>query len=556
VAGETLGRLTDLRGADAHPLETAREMVERLGRPLGPVELAELARRTRVPVAALRGAISSYADLAEGPADVRVCVGTSCALAGGETLAEALAGRAHVRVAHCLGHCDRSPALLRRDGRVMLPGPGADADRALAAPMAAPPPPSVRARTVPIVTRRLGRGGFADLARARRDGAYATLERALGDGPEAVLATVEGSGLRGRGGAGFATGRKWRLAAATAAEARYVICNGDEGDPGSFVDRLLMEDDPHAVIEGMAICALAVGAREGIAFVRSEYPAARAALERAVDDARAAGILGGALLGSGPPFDVRVVSGLGSYVCGEETALLEALEGRRCEVRLRPPYPVTAGLHGRPTVVDNVETLVNAVWIVERGADAYAALGTAATPGTKTLCLNHGFARPGVVEVEMGTSLREVVEDEGGGPAGPAALAAVLAGGPMGSVIPPEEWDVPVCYTAMAERGLALGHGGLVALSDDADLPALLRGWLGFMAAESCGRCTPCRLGSRRALELAVGPGIGGARAEIERLLEVVGEASLCAFGQGIPRPVRRLVELFGDRIAAAEAAS
>ena len=386
-----------------------------------------------------------------------------------------------------------------------------------------------------IVTRRLGRGGFADLARARRDGAYATLERALGDGPEAVLATVEGSGLRGRGGAGFATGRKWRLAAATAADARYVICNGDEGDPGSFVDRLLMEDDPHGVIEGMAICALAVGAREGIAFVRSEYPAARAALARAVDDARAAGILGAALLGSGPPFDVQVVSGLGSYVCGEETALLEALEGRRCEVRLRPPYPVTAGLHGRPTVVDNVETLVNAVWIVEHGADAYAALGTAATPGTKALCLNHGFARPGVVEVEMGTSLRDAVEDEGGGPAGPAALAAVLAGGPMGSVIPPEEWDVPVCYTAMAERGLALGHGGLVALPDDADLPALLRGWLAFMAAESCGRCTPCRLGSRRALELAVGPGLGGARAEIERLLEVVEEASLCALRPGDP---------------------
>jgi NADH:ubiquinone oxidoreductase subunit F (NADH-binding) len=557
VASETLGRLTDLRGADAHPLEAAREMVQRLGRPLGPDELAELARRTRVPVAELRGAISSYADLAEGPADVRVCVGTSCALAGGEGLAEALSGRAHVRVAHCLGHCDRSPALLRRDGRVALPGPGGDADRALAAPAAAPAPSSVRARCrEPIVTRRLGRGGFADLARARANDAYATLERALGGGPEAVLAAVEGSGLRGRGGAGFATGRKWRLAAAAPAEARYVVCNGDEGDPGSFVDRLLMEEDPHGVIEGMALCAYAVGAREGIAFVRSEYPAARAALARAVDDARAAGILGGAVMGSGPAFDVRVVSGLGSYVCGEETALLEALEGRRCEVRLRPPYPVTAGLHGRPTVVDNVETLVNAVWIVERGADAYAALGTAASPGTKALCLNHGFARPGVLEVEMGTPLREVVEEEGGGPAGPAPLAAVLAGGPMGSVIPPGEWDVPVCYTAMAERGLVLGHGGLVALPDDADLPALLRGWLRFMAAESCGRCTPCRLGSRRALDLAGGPGLRGARAELERLLEVVEGASLCAFGQGIPRPVRRLIELFGDRIAAAQAAS
>jgi NADH:ubiquinone oxidoreductase subunit F (NADH-binding) len=529
-------------------------MVERLGRPLAPAELSDLARRTRVPVAVLRGAISSYADLAEGPADVRVCVGTSCALAGGEALAEALAGRAHVRLAHCLGHCDRSPALLRRDGLVALPGPGAGADRALAAPAAAPPP-SVRARCrEPIVTRRLGRGGFADLASARADGAYATLEGALSRGPESVLASLEGSGLRGRGGAGFVTGRKWRLAAAAPADDRYVVCNGDEGDPGSFVDRLLMEEDPHGVIEGMALCAYAVGAGQGIAFVRSEYPAALAALARAVDDARAAGILGAAMMGSGPAFDVRVVAGLGSYVCGEETALLEALEGRRCEVRLRPPYPVTAGLHGRPTVVDNVETLVDAVWIVERGADAYAALGTAATPGTKALCLSHGFARPGILEVEMGTPLREVVE-EAGGPAGTAPLAAVLAGGPMGSVIPPGEWDVPICYSAMAERGLALGHGGLVALPDDADLPALLRGWLRFMAAESCGRCTPCRLGSRRALELAGGPGLAGARAELERLLEVVETASLCAFGQGIPRPVLRLIELFGDRIAAAEAA-
>lgn len=545
-----LGRLTLLRGADPHPLESAREMVERLGRPLDAAEIALLSERTRVPVAALRAAVSSYADLAEGPADVRVCVGTSCALAGGEELAEALAGRTRTRVAHCLGHCDRSPALLRRDGRVALPGAGAGADAALAAEPGRAAP-SVRARCPePIVTRRLGRGGFADLARARADGAYATLERALSRGPEAVLAAVEASGLRGRGGAGFATGRKWRLAAATPADARYVICNGDEGDPGSFVDRLLMEEDPHGVIEALALCAFAVGAREGVAFVRSEYPVARAALSQAADDARAAGILGAALMGAGPPFDVRVVSGLGSYVCGEETALLEALEGRRCEVRLRPPYPVTAGLHGRPTVVDNVETLVDAVWIVERGADAYASLGTAASKGTKALSLNHGFARPGVLEVEMGTPLREVVEEDAGGPAGPAPLAAVLAGGPMGCVIPPREWDVPLCYSAMDERGLVLGHGGLVALPDDADMGALLRGWLRFMASESCGRCAPCSLGSRRALDLAGDPGLRAARDELARLLDVIATASLCAFGQGIPRPVRRLVELFGDRIA------
>ena len=531
-------------------------MVERLGRPLGPAELAELASRTGLPVAALHGAVSSYADLAQGPAEVRVCVGTSCALAGGERLAADLAERTSARTVHCLGHCDRSPALLRRDGRVVLPGQRASAARALAEPAGAPASTSVRARSPErIVTRRLGRGGFAELGRARADGAYAALERTLGRPPEAILAAIEASGLRGRGGAAFPTGQKWRRAAAAPGDVRYVVANGDEGDPGSFIDRLLMEEDPHGVLEGMALCAYAVGAREGIAFVRSEYPAASTALRRAVIEARAAGILGESVLGSGFAFDIRVVSGLGSYVCGEETALLEALEGRRCEVRLRPPYPAEAGLHGQPTVVDNVETLVSGAWIVERGPDAYAALGTAASPGTTAICLNHGFARPGVVEVEMGTSLREVIEEEGGGPGGAAPLAAVLVGGPMGSVVPPSEWDVAVCYAAMAERGLVLGHGGLVAVPDDTDLNALMLGWLRFMAAESCGRCTPCRLGSRRALELAGVEGFTAARAELERLLEVIETASVCGFGQQIPRPVRQLVELFGDRITATEAA-
>lgn len=531
-------------------------MVEGLGRPLGPAELAELARRTRVPVGALRGAVSSYADLAQGPADVRVCVGTSCALAGSERLAADLATEMSVRTAHCLGHCDRSPALLLRDGRVVLPGPQADAAGALTPSVEPTGRVSVRARSpVRIVTRRLGRRDLANLDAARADGAYSALEAALTHPPEAVLAAIDGAGLRGRGGGAFPTGAKWRRAATAAADARYVIANGDEGDPGSFVDRLLMEQDPHGVLEGMALCGYAIGASEGIAFVRSEYPAAAAAMRRAAADARDAGILGESVLGSGVAFDVRVVSGLGSYVCGEETALLECLEGRRCEVRLRPPYPVDAGLHGRPTVVDNVETLVSAAWIAGHGPDAYAALGTAASPGTTAICLNHGFARPGIVEVEMGMSLRELIEDEAGGAGGPAPLAAVLIGGPMGCVAPPAEWDVPICYRAMADRGLVLGHGGMVALPDDADLRALMVGWLRFMAAESCGRCTPCRLGSRRALELADAEGLATSRDELVRLLEVIETASACGFGQRIPAPVRRLIELFGYRIAATEPA-
>ena len=277
---------------------------------------------------------------------------------------------------------------------------------------------------------------------------------------------------------------------------------------------------------------------------RSSIPAALAALERAVGEAREAGVVGPSVLGSEFACEVQVFPGVGSYVCGEETALLNAVEGWRGEVRLRPPYPTESGLFGRPTVVNNVETLVNVAAILERGAGAYAALGTAACSGTKALCLNAGFARPGIVEVEFGTPLRAVIE-EAGGAGGGAELDAVLLGGPMGSVVPPELWDTPVCYEAAAEAGVTLGHGGMVALTDGTDWAALLRNQLRFMRDESCGRCAPCGLGSVRAVELAE----AGREAELLRLLDVIEQGSLCAFGHGVPRPLRQLVERFGARI-------
>jgi NADH:ubiquinone oxidoreductase subunit F (NADH-binding) len=243
-----------------------------------------------------------------------------------------------------------------------------------------PPASDVRCLSpTPIVSRRLGRGGFTGLDEARAEGAYAALERALAGRPEDVLAAVVASGERGRGGAGFSTGHKWRAASASPGPMKYVVANGDEGDPGSFVDRALMEDDPHGLIEGMALCGLAVGATEGIVFIRSEYPRALAAVEGAIAEARTAGVLGSSVMGSRLAFDVTVFPGMGSYVCGEETALLSTIEGFRGEVRPRPPYPVESGLFGRPTVVNNVETLVNVPWIVENGPDAYRALGTASS---------------------------------------------------------------------------------------------------------------------------------------------------------------------------------
>jgi NADH:ubiquinone oxidoreductase subunit F (NADH-binding) len=310
-----------------------------------------------------------------------------------------------------------------------------------------------------------------------------------------------------------------------------------------------MEEDPHSILEGAAIAAYAVGAKKAIVFVRSEYPRAIERMAWAIHEAQAAGLF------SRSPFDLDVTlfPGLGSYVCGEETAMLAAIEGRRGEVSPRPPYPAVSGLHGKPTVIDNVETLVNVPWIVTRGSERYAALGTAASSGTKALCLNRGFERPGIVEVEFGTPLREVVEVAAGGGRDGERLAAVLLGGPMGSCVPPGRWDVPICYGAMAAQGIDLGHGGLVALPESADFAGLLRHWLRFMRDESCGKCVPCAMGSRRAVEIAERLD----EASLDRLrslCDVVGAASLCAFGQFLPRPIRELVDLFGERMPAAPA--
>jgi NADH:ubiquinone oxidoreductase subunit F (NADH-binding) len=529
-----------------------RHLQERGGVTLSVLDVGQGAGRAALPPAALRSALSYYADLAgAGPVQgVRVCMGTSCHLAGCDGLYRSLEAGAPCRRVYCLGYCDRSPAVLRADDRPVVRCDQASARLVLQAEPPPPPPepPLIRcAAPEPIVTRRAGRGDFADLDRARREGAYEGLRRALSMEPAAIVRMLEESGERGRGGAGFPTGLKWRRCAAEPGE-RYAVANGDEGDPGSFVDRVLMEQDPHGVLEGLAICGYAVGASRGIVFVRSEYPAAIVAVRRAVRDATAAGLLGESVLGSGFGFEVSVVPGLGSYVCGEETALLNAIEGGRGEVRPRPPYPAQRGLYGRPTVVNNVETLVNVGWIVERGAAAFAALGTPESSGTKAICLNHGFAAPGIVEVEFGVPLRSVIEEHAGGGAGGTLLEAVLLGGPMGSVLSPPQWDLAVCYAAMARRGVRLGHGGIVAVPAGTDLRALFLHWLRFMEEESCGKCVPCRLGSRQAHLIAQGAA-PGAEATLSRLLCVIAEGSLCAFGQEMPGPLGTMLSRWGDRV-------
>jgi NADH-quinone oxidoreductase subunit F len=524
------------------PLVQVREGLRR-GEGL-PSAAAEAAHAAGQPAAPLLAAARSHADLVANLGATRVCRGTSCELRGAARIAEALAGSGPVRPAHCLGYCHRSPVVLAASGAVFVDADPARVALDLGRSPALPSAPRVESLAPePIVTRRIARGDFSQLAKARADGAYQSLLRALSLGPEAVLRELERSGERGRGGGGFPTAVKWRAGAAAAGDQKVVIANGDEGDPGSFADRVLLERDPHGVLEGLALSAFAVGAQLGIVFVRSEYPRAVRRMRDAVREAERAGVLGPRLGGDGPPFVVRVVEGFGSYVCGEETALIAALEGERGEVRPRPPFPTERGLLGRPTVVNNVETLLNVPWIVERGGDAFAAVGTEHSNGTKLLCLNAGFAHPGIVEVPFGLSLRDVIQDWGATSCSDRELAGVLLGGPMGSFLTPERCDVTLCWAALAQRGVRLGHGGLVAVPREADLTALLKHLLSFVASESCGRCVPCRAGSARALELASRGVLENASA-LRSVLGLMRSASLCPFGRDAPGPVETVLEL------------
>jgi len=332
--------------------------------------------------------------------------------------------------------------------------------------------------------------------------------------------------------------RKWLTAREFAStEDCHVVCNGDEGDPGSFADRLLMESDPHGVLEGVALAALAVGARRAWVYVRSEYPAARDRLRAAVAAASAAGHL--------DALEIEICEGAGSYVAGEETALIHSLEGLRGAAAARPPFPAQEGLFGRPTVLNNVETLRAIPWIVANGGAAYAARGTRCSHGTKLVCLNSRFARPGVYEVELGTSVREICERLGSGLRDDHELRCLQIGGPLGGYLGPGELDVPLSFEGLRAAGVELGHGGLVAFDARVSGRDLLLAAWRFAAQESCGSCVPCRVGSRRGLELAE----AGDVAALEPILDVMQTASLCGFGQGVPGPIRDLLRIYRDEL-------
>ena len=390
----------------------------------------------------------------------------------------------------------------------------------------------------------VARGGFEGLRRAR-----------TGGDPEAVIREIQQSGLRGRGGAGFPTGTKWALVRRAAASARIVICNGDEGDPGAFMDRMIMESYPYRVIEGLAIAAFAVGAREGVLYIRSEYPLAVERIRAALARCEQRGYTGAGAGAGGWPVSLRVFEGAGAFVCGEETALLASLEGRRGMPRLRPPYPGERGLRGLPTLVNNVETLALVPWIIRNGAAAFAALGTDESKGTKVFALAGKVERGGLIEVPMGLTLRRIVEEIGGGIAGGRRFKAVQIGGPSGGCIPERLADTPVDYQSLNALGAIMGSGGIVVLDDTDCMVELARYFLEFTQGQSCGRCTFCRIGTRRMYEiltrLCEGRGQAEDIGELEQLAHQVQVGSLCGLGKTAPNPVLTTLRYFRDEYAA-----
>ncbi len=378
----------------------------------------------------------------------------------------------------------------------------------------------------------------------RAHGGWRALERARAMGPQAVVDEIANSGLRGRGGAGFPAHIKWSTVQEAQNERKYIVCNADEGDSGTFADRMLMEGDPFLLIEGMAICACAIGADRGVIYIRSEYPDAIATMGAAVKSARAAGILGAA-------FDIEIRVGAGAYICGEETALLESIEGRRGQVRAKPPLPVQSGLFGRPTLVHNVLTLAAAPFILAQGGAAYAAQGMGRSRGTMPIQLAGNIKRAGLFEAPFGLSLRELVHDIGGGTASGRPVGAVQVGGPLGAYFPESLLDVAFDYEALAQAGGLLGHGGIVVFDDSVDMSAQARFAFSFCAIESCGKCTPCRIGSTRGLEtldkIVAGVEPDKNKALLKDLMNVMADGSLCALGGLTPLPVSSAMKHFSQ---------
>ncbi len=534
--------------------------------------------------------------------EIRVGLGSCCIGAGSAEVESALrravasAGRP-VRIKHvgCVGMCHQTPMV-----EVVMPGgeairyarvTPAEAGRIVSRHFPMRPLRRMRADLEARIGEWIGRGAAAaepcrrldpreepvqaflchqrhlatefcgaihptDLDDYRRNGGFTALEKALRTlTPERIIDEIERSGLRGRGGAGYPSGWKWRVVHGAAGTAKYAICNGDEGDPGAFMDRMLMESYPYRVLEGLIIAAFAVGVAEGILYIRAEYPLAVRRMGEAIDRCRAAGLLGSDILGCGFSLDVRIALGAGAFVCGEETALIASLEGRRGMPALRPPYPNTRGYRGCPTLVSNCETFALVPWILRNGADAFGAIGTAHSKGTKVFALAGKVARGGLIEIPMGMTLREVIEGIGGGAANGRPWKAVQVGGPSGGCVPRRLGDTPVDYEALHKVGAMMGSGGLVVLDDTDCMVDVARYFLAFTQRESCGKCAPCRVGTKRMLEILDRLCEGRAEPDdlrrLDRLAEITRRQSLCGLGKTAANPVLTTLRYFREEYEA-----
>ncbi len=419
-----------------------------------------------------------------------------------------------------------------------------------------PPVCAFLGRQKHVATESCGQLDPIDLDEYCSHEGFVALAKALKElSPHRIVDEIQASGVRGRGGAGFPTGTKWARVRAAAGEPKYVICNGDEGDPGAFMDRMLLESFPYRVIEGMIIAARAVGAHEGIFYIRAEYPLAVRRVREAIEKCLARGLLGDSVMESGFRFHLTVKEGAGAFVCGEETALLASLEGQRGMPRLRPPFPAEKGLWGRPTLVNNVETFALVPWILRHGGATFASLGTEHSKGTKVFALAGKVRRGGLIEVPMGITLREIVEDIGGGVAGGRKFKAVQVGGPSGGCVPAELADTPVDYEALTRVGAIMGSGGLVVLDEADCMVDIARYFLRFTQDQSCGKCTFCRVGTRRMLDIldriTTGAGKPGDLDELEQLSRMVSQASICGLGKTAPNPVLSTLRYFRDEYEA-----
>ena len=388
-----------------------------------------------------------------------------------------------------------------------------------------------------------------------RDGYFALAKVLEEMTPDDVIKVINDSGLRGRGGGGFPTGRKWSFAKASVSDKKYVVCNADEGDPGAFMDRSVLEGDPHALIEAMAIAAYAIGADEGWVYVRAEYPIAVKRLQMAIDQAREYGLLGTNIFGTGFNFDLHLRLGAGAFVCGEETALLTSIEGNRGEPRTRPPFPAVKGLWGKPTIVNNVETYANIAQIILNGAEWFNSMGTETSKGTKVFALGGKITNTGLVEIPMGTTLREVVEEIGGGVPNGKKFKAAQTGGPSGGCIPASLIDTPIDYDNLIKIGSMMGSGGLIVMDEDSCMVDIAKFFLEFTVDESCGKCAPCRIGTVRLLEILNKITDGNGEMEdldkLEELANYIKSASLCGLGQTAPNPVISTLRYFRDEYIA-----